>query len=249
LNELKAANPDLKDQELFVKSLNDLEKKVKKESKIIPKENDPTITYRYLLDICDNFCSNLKFNFIYNRFSKIENINFYTYTITGNAPIRSFYSFIYQIESQYLLYVIDSITMNEEVKNAIATGNVNFTLVLDAYFDESATKIDKLPFRKLKPKNIEYDPFYSRIHAPLPDEKELEFLDINSANLIGLTPDKVFMKDRIGRIQILEIGDRVAYGTLESINWDEQYASFQLNEIGINKEKKIYLNELKEGSK
>ncbi|MBT3756930.1 MAG: hypothetical protein HOG24_11685, partial [Candidatus Cloacimonetes bacterium] len=73
-----------------------------------------------------------------------------------------------------------------------------------------------------------------------------EFLDLNSSGMIGLTPDKVFMKDRIGRIHILEIGDKVAYGTLEFINWDEQYATFQLNEIGITKDRKIYLNELKE---
>ena len=98
----------------------------------------------------------------------------------------------------------------------------------------------------MKYKNVTYDPFYSRIHAPLPDEKEQGFLDVNFSGMIGLTPNKVFMKDGVGRIHILEIGDKVAYGTLKSINWNEQYVTFQLNEIGINKDKKIYLNELKE---
>lgn len=246
LNDLKAAHPDMKDQDLFIKSLVDLEKRVQRESKLIPQKNNPTITYKYLLDICDNSCPDLKFNFIYNRLSKIEDINFYSYTITGNAPVRSFYSFIYQIESQYMLYVIESIKINEEVKDAISTGNVNFTIVLNAYFEESASEIGEIPFRKLKYKNIKYDPFYSRIHAPLPDEKEKEFLDVNSSGMIGLTPNKIFMKDRNGKIHILETGDRVAFGTLESINWNEQYATFQLNEIGIPKDKKIYLNELKE---
>ncbi len=101
----------------------------------------------------------------------------------------------------------------------------------------------------MKYKNIKYDPFYSRIHAPLPDEDEAGFLDINLAGMIGLTPNKVFMKDQLGKIHILELGDRVAYGTLGSINWKEQLAIFQLNEIGITKDRKIYLNELKEESK
>ncbi|MDP8268096.1 MAG: hypothetical protein P9L97_05150 [Candidatus Tenebribacter davisii] len=249
LNELKAANPDMKDQDLFIKSLKDLEKKVQRESKLIPQKNDPTITYKYLLDISDNFCSDVKFNFIYNRLSKVENIGFYSFTIRGIAPIRSFYTFIYQIESQYMLYVIESIKINEEVEDDVSTGNVSFTLVLNAYFEESASEMNNIPFRKLKQKTINYDPFYSRIHAPIPIDNDQEFLDLNSSGMIGLTPNKVFMKDGIGRIHILELGDKVAYGTLESINWQEQYATFLLNEIGVAKNKKIYLNELKEESK
>lgn len=272
LDELLAAHPDIKDHDRFIQVLKDLEEKVKRESKLIPKKNNPTITYKYLLDICDNFCPDLKFNFIYNRLNKIEDIDYYTFTIAGTAPVRSFYSLIYQIESQYLLYVIESIKINEEVKEEISTGNVRFTIVLNAYFEESVPEFEEtaselgetaleleetvaepeeedITFRKLKYKNIKYDPFYSRIHAPLPDEEEEEFLDIYSAGMIGLTPSKVFMKDIIGRIHILELGDRVAYGTLRSINWEEQYAIFRLNEIGINKDTKIYLNELKEESK
>ena len=269
LDELLAAHPDIKDHDRFVEALKDLEEKVKRESKLIPKKNDPTITYKYLLDICDNYCPDLKFNFIYNQLSKIEDIDYYTFTIAGTAPVRSFYTFIYQIESQYLLYVIESIKINEDVEDEISTGNVKFTIVLNAYFEELTPEFEdiasetgatepeleettaepeeeEITFRKLKYKNIKYDPFYSRIHAPLPNEEEEEFLDINSASMIGLTPNKVFMKDIIGRIHILELGDRVAYGALRSINWKEQYAIFRLNEIGVNKDIKIYLNELKE---
>ncbi len=249
LDELLAAHPDIKDHDRFIEALKELEEKVKRESKIIPQKNDPTITYQYLLDICDNFCPELKFDFVYNRLSKVEDIDYYTFTITGTAPVRSFYSFIYQIERQYLLYIIESIKINEKFEDDISTGKVEFTLVLNAYFEETAPELGEVPFRKLKYKNVEYDPFYSRIHAPLPEEEEAGFLDINLAGMIGLTPNKVFMKDQLGKIHILELGDRVAYGTLRSINWKEQLAIFQLNEIGITKDKKIYLNELKEEPK
>ncbi len=249
LDELLAAHPDIKDHDRFIEALKELEEKVKRESKIIPQKNDPTITYQYLLDICDNFCPELKFDFVYNRLSKVEDIDYYTFTITGTAPVRSFYSFIYQIERQYLLYIIESIKINEKFEDDISTGKVEFTLVLNAYFEETAPELGEVPFRKLKYKNVEYDPFYSRIHAPLPEEEEAGFLDINLAGMIGLTPNKVFMKDQLGKIHILELGDRVAYGTLKSINWKEQLAIFQLNEIGITKDKKIYLNELKEEPK
>ena len=171
LNDLKAAHPDMKNQDLFIKSLKDLEKKVRRESKLIPQKNDPTITYKYLLDISDNFCPDIKFNFVYNRLSKIEETSFYSFTIQGVAPIRSFFTFIYQIESQYMLYVIESMKINEEIEDDVSTGNIRFIIVLNAYFDEATTELGEIPFRKVKFKNVTYDPFYSRIHAPLLDEK------------------------------------------------------------------------------
>ncbi|MCF7858999.1 MAG: hypothetical protein K9N07_06695 [Candidatus Cloacimonetes bacterium] len=246
LNELKAAHPDMQDQDIFLESLQELEERVKKESKFIPNRNNPTITYKYLLDICDRFDIKINFNFLYNRLSKIEDISYYTYTINGTAPTHSFYSFIYQIENQFMLYVIESIKIKEEIQEDKTSGFVNFTIVLNAYFDEKNSETGEVPFRKLVSKNLVYDPFYSRIHAPFPDERQRKFLDLYSASMIGLTPNKVFMKDNTGRIHILKIGDKVAYGSLGSINWDEQYAVFKVNEIGIIKDKKIYLNELKE---
>ena len=249
LEELLAAHPDIKDHDRFIEALRDLEKKVKRESKLIPQQNDPTITYQYLLDICDNYCPDLKFNFVYNRLSKIEDLDYYTFTVTGTAPVRSFYSFIYQIERQYLLYVIESIKINEDVDEGVSNGRVRFTLILNAYFEESAPELGEMPFRKLKYKNVEYDPFYSRIHAPFPDEEQEGYLDVHSSGMIGLTPNKVFMKDKFGKIHILVLGDKVAYGTLGAISWKEQFAVFRLNEIGVTKDKKIYLNELKEEPK
>ncbi|MCD6176489.1 MAG: hypothetical protein J7K29_01470 [Candidatus Cloacimonetes bacterium] len=249
LDDLVAANPDMNDRDIFIKKLEDLEIKAQRESKLIPIEDNPTITYKYLLDICDNFCQDFKFNFVFNNLSVNEDINFNKYTITGNVPIRSLYSFIYQFEKQYMLYIIESIKIVEEMEEGVLSNNVNFTIVFNAYFQESIHEIGKIPFRKLKYKNLEYSPFYSRIHLPLPDELEKGFLDTSSAGIIGLSANKVFMKDKTGKVHKLKLGDRVAYGTLKSINWKEHYAVFQLNEIGIIKDRKIYLNELKEESK
>ncbi len=241
LNELKAAHPDIKDQDLFLQSLKELEDQVQKESKIITRENDPTLTYKYLLDICDNFCPEVKFDFRFNLTGRVETTAYNTYTLNGNASIQALYTFLYQIESQFLLYIIDSIKLLEETEGGVSTGKINFTIVLNAYYEEDAPEFKDIPFRKLKYRNVAYNPFYSRIHAPTPDEEEQGFIDTYSVVMIGLTPDKIFLRDAVARIHVLSPGDKVAYGYLESINWDEQYAVFKLNEIGIIKEKIIYL--------
>jgi hypothetical protein len=246
LNELQAANPDMKDQDLFLKSLKEMEEQVQTKSKIIPRQNDPTLTYKYLLDICDNFCPDVKFDFLYTQSGRIENTNYNVYTLFGKAPIRSLYTFVRQIEGQFQLYVIDSFKILENIEDGLSTGEVSFTILLNAYYEENAPELDEMMFRKLKYKQIAYNPFYSRIHGRIPDEEEQRFLDPYSVILIGLTPDKVFLKDSNGRIHILEEGNKVAYGYLESIEWETQSVVFKLNEIGVIKEKVIYLHDVDE---
>lgn len=243
LNDLQAANPDMKDHELFLESLKELETKVQTESKIIPQKNDPTLTYKYLLDICDNFCPEVKFDFRFTKSGRVENIGYRTYAIFGQATVRALYTFIRQIESQFMLYVIDSIKLIEDVKDDISTGMVDFTIIVNAYYEEDSPEVEEVMFRKLQYKQLTYNPFYSRIHGKIPDEEQQRFLDPYRATLIGLSPDKIFLKDAEGRIHVLEKGDKVAYGYLHSINWDIQGAVFKLNEVGVTKEKIIYLYE------
>lgn len=243
LNDLQAANPDMKDHELFLESLKELEVKVQTESKIIPQKNDPTLTYKYLLDICDNFCPEVKFDFRFTKSGRVENIGYRTYAIFGQATVRALYTFIRQIESQFMLYVIDSVKLLEDVKDDVSTGKVDFTIMVNAYYEEDSPEVEEVMFRKLKYKQLTYNPFYSRIHGKIPDEEQQRFLDPYRATMIGLSPDKVFLKDSEGRIHVLEKGDKVAYGYLHSINWDIQGAVFKLNEIGVTKEKIIYLYE------
>jgi len=86
--------------------------------------------------------------------------------------------------------------------------------------------------------NLTYNPFYSQIHAPLDRTEEEKYININASLLIGLTPDKVFLRDINGSIVTLVPGSRVAYGYLNYIHWKQQCAVFNINRIGINQEVK-----------
>ena len=243
LDELLAANPDMRDHEFFLASLKELEIRIQTESKIIPQTNDPTLTYKYLLDICDNFCPEVKFDFRFTKSGRVGTTGYRTYAICGKAPVRALYTFIRHIENQFMLYVIDSIKLIDDFKEDISTGMVDYTIILNAYYEEEIPEVEEGTFRKLKYKQLTYNPFYSRVHGKIPDEEQQKFLDTHKATLIGLSPDKIFLKDAEGRIHVLEIGDKVAYGYLHSINWDIQGAVFKLNEVGVTKDKIIYLYE------
>ena len=72
---------------------------------------------------------------------------------------------------------------------------------------------------------------------------EVKFIDLKSGKQeINIIPYEITTKKH-PQLDVLEIGDKVAYGYLHSINWDIQGAVFKLNEVGVTKDKIIYLYE------
>ncbi|MCF7793371.1 MAG: hypothetical protein K9N09_06430 [Candidatus Cloacimonetes bacterium] len=237
LDNLRRANPDMKDQDVLVQSLDELERRVKSESKLIAKDNNPTITYAYLLDICENYCPDLRFDFKFVESGQRETANFNSYSIIGRGALTSLYTFIYQLENQFMLYIIKSIRLSGvEPEEDIPSDYVYFSLVITAFYEENAVEVDDIPFRYLRYKNLDYHPFIPRIHGPIPDVHEERFIDIYASRMIGLTPDKVFILDKNGKIQVIVPGDKIAYGYLDRINWEDQNAVFITNKTGLPKE-------------
>ncbi len=249
LDNLKITNPDYNDIERIEKEYHELLIKAEKTSKIIPKENTPSLSYLYLLDICDKYCSDIDFNFNFlgSGNTEDENVLFNKYSIEGEANIKSLYSFIYQIENQIMFNTIESLNISEagdSDENIIKkTNKVQFRLDLQTYYDPSITEDPgKYSFRSLKYTNIDYNPFLRRVHEPIALVEEEQYPNLNYSYLIGLTPEKVFLRDAADHINILIPGDKVAYGFLDRIDWEDQSAMFKINETGITVEKKIYLN-------
>ncbi|MEA3476308.1 MAG: hypothetical protein U9R23_07710 [Candidatus Cloacimonadota bacterium] len=238
---LRKENPDLENEEKVMESLDDMKKQVLENSKLILKEDTPTLTYQYLVDIADNFCPDVSFNFQISKSGKVKEFSFNTYTISGDANIKSLYFFVFQIEYQSPLYTIESIKIAEQ--SVAKADTVSFTITLNAYYNEDGTELQNILFRNFRFTNLRYNPFYSRIHTPISDEYELKFLNIYTSTIIGLSPYKAFLRDDKGRIHTLRTGEKVAYGYLDHINWYKQAAVFTINRIGIPEEKIIYMNE------
>jgi hypothetical protein len=239
---LKTANPDMQDQQIFAESLSELEMRVKNESKLLAKDNNPTLTYSYLLDICENYSPNLKFDFKFINNGQIDTSFYNEYSLLGVGPIKDLYSFIYQLENQFMLYVVESLKITGlEVNSAEPAGYVYFTLVIRAYYEDTMLDVEDIPFRYLKYRTLSNNPFVPGIHSPIPNDFEMTFVNIYDCDLIGLTLDKAFLLDRNGKIHVLKPGDKVGYGYLDQIDWEKQTAIFILDEIGVSKQKTMSL--------
>ncbi len=245
LEQLKKTNPDLEKTDEIIASLEEMKKKALENNKIILKNDNPSQTYQYLIDITETFTPGLNFDFKVAQSGKKGVLPFNSYTLNGSGNVELLHFFLYQLEYQAPLYVIESMRISET--SVALKDTVDFSMKLNVYYDKkTGTSISEIPFRSFSYSNLTYNPFYSQIHAPLDRTEEENYININSSLIIGLTPDKVFLRDMNGQIVTLVPGSRVAYGYLNYINWKQQCAVFNINRIGINQEVKMYLqgNEL-----
>jgi hypothetical protein len=238
LEDLRAAHPNLEDQFKIEYLLEDLQERKRKTGKYILKKEDPIFSYQYFLDICQRFSADLDFDFNISQRTDAEEKTYNSYTLTGIAKLTDLYTFLYNLEKQYLLYIITNIDIGEE---STADGTIRYTLTIQGYSSDSGTVEAESPWRQLPRRNIKYDPLRSRIHGPIVRAQEEEFVNIQTVKVIGLSAEKAFLAEEDGTITILQPGEKVAYGYLDYINLEEQYVQFKLNQIGIITTHKLYL--------
>ena len=237
LEELQSKNPNIDDEYRIKYLLEDLQEKKLKTGKFILKKEDPIFTYKYFLDICDKFGANLDFDFFISAKSDSES-NFNSYTISGIAKIQDIYTFLYHLERQYLLYLITGVELREE---STENQTIKYEIKIEAYQADTGTVEAETPWRELPPRQLDYNIFKSRIHGPIESQYEEQFINIETAKVIGLSTDKAFLSDGSGTIYVLIPGDKVAYGYVDSINTEEQYVQFRINKIGVVTTHKLYL--------
>ena len=256
LDEIMATNPYIKNESQIIDSLETMKKIAYQSSKQIPNSDNPTATYQYLLDICENYCPNFTFDFELVNSGEQDSVYYNIYNLKGLTDISSLYSFVNQIENQYFLIVIDNFQLSEfydpkkesteNTQNSVP--QIDFSLDLRVYYDyENGTKPEDIPNKKLEYSTIKYNPFISRIYEPQKDTKEEEYINIYSSIIVGLTKNKVFVRDHLGKISTLLPGGKVAYGYLDHIDWDEQSVTFKMNEIGVVTEKIMYIDKEESG--
>jgi Tfp pilus assembly protein PilO len=238
LTTLKSQMQRVEGEERLAKEVRELESQISQFKKVIVKEDNSTITYDYLMQICKKFCPNMIFDFKPDKSGEIQETKYNDYLITGKVPFSSLYAFIYQIENQPRLYTIESLEIREQ---PAGEKEILFALTLRSFYDQNGIAPEDIPIKKISTEKIKFNPFYPRIHEPVRIEEEEKYLNTEEAILVGLTPSIAFFKDKDGITLNLSVGDKVAYGYLSKINWEEQSVTFRINRIGIYTEKTVYL--------
>lgn len=245
LENLKRTNPDLANEAQIVASLEQTRQRARDNNKLFIKEDNPTITFQYLIDICDVFCPDVEFNFIIKGSGVTpNNVNYNTYTINGTALLNSLHFFIFQLEYQSPLITIEEIRLSEDeigINDQIA-----FSLQMNVYYDpQNGIDINEIKTRRFTFANLKYNPFRTRIYEAQ-DDADSKLVNVYNVTLIGLTPEKAFLRSENGRIVTLTTGDKVKYGYVNYIDWKKQRVAFKLNRIGIKEDYILYLDKFKQ---
>jgi len=246
LDNLKRTNPDLNNQEQIMASLEATRQRARDNNKLFIKEDNPTITFQYLIDICDVFCPDVEFNFLIKGSGiSPNNVNFNAYEINGDALLSSLHFFIFQLEYQSPLVTIEGIQLSEQ--NVAEDDRVSFSFMMNVYYDpENGVDINEIKTRRFTFNDLAYNPFRSRIYQARSGEGDENLINVFNLELIGLTPEKAFIRNGDGKILTLEAGDKVKWGYVNYIDWKKQLVAFKINRIGIKQDYIVYLDKFKQ---
>jgi len=163
----------------------------------------------------------------------------YGYTVcrlVGEGPFRDLYRLLWRIEHGEPLVKIASLRLERTEKafdNRKLYGWVSFELVLEAYYSPKYAALDE-PWPIPSGDEIPdlYNLFYPLVLPELPPNKE-GLPEVEGAQLLAVVGDRVYIKDKKGRLVALREGDRVYLGRLLRVDPDRGKAVFLLNKGGI----------------
>jgi len=211
-------------------------------NKTMYSSDNPTLTLEYIFDIIDKYQNYLYFNFSVTASGVEEsdnNVNFYLYNLDGQAYTNQLYAFIDQLERQPSFYAIESINL-DQYSEEDEYGMVNFDIILKSFYASDGEKIENRKIENYHKRSLDNNIFYPRVHPVIIPEDDPAFnrlVDCEAVEVVALSRSSIYVREG-GRIVFLKINDKVKFGRLKSINWEDQYAVFEINKVGISEKVK-----------
>ncbi len=206
--------------------------------KYISNDASSASTLKYLTDIAAESDSKLIFNFRNDLAETIDNINVYTFSISGESRFFNLFSFIWKIENYAPLLTISELKISnledKLLREKYGVHGVRFGLVIKSYSKnnrEPETKLIQNPVYNSLKRPVK-NPFVQLVKRDLPANIE-NLLVVDEAKLIGITGDTAYLSNRQGHQWTLKQGNKVYLGHLSKINSEKGYVEFVLNEGGF----------------
>lgn len=213
------------------------------QSKIIINNDSPTITYQYLLRLLKWMGRSIPFDFAMSG-EKKEDTNWNEYILSGRTNFRDLVLLTNNIEHQRAVLTIEELTIGAD---GIANSDtVSFSMIFRTHYQEGGTEAERLTKKEVPAVYTGYNTFKSRIYdAPPPRDYDPSLVAIDSATLIALTTNRVFVRDDQRVIRILAVGDKVRDGYLYAIDVPNGKAVFKINLYGVYENHTLFLNQPK----
>lgn len=213
---------------------------VAEQSKVIVASDTPTSTYQYLLRMLNWMDRNIVFDFAISTKGKKET-NWNEYVISGRADYLDVLAFTRNIEHQRALLTVEELAIGSD---AVANSDtVSFSMVIRTHFNQGGVKIEDLKPKQMSSGSSSYQLFRSRLYDAIPVSTTIDptLVILEQCKLIGITDNRIFVRNEQGVIKILALQDKVAYGYLYAINAVEGKAIFMIDKFGFPEEQVLKL--------
>lgn len=210
------------------------------QSKVILAHDTPTTTYQYLLRLQNWMDRNVFFDFAMSDKGKKET-SWNEYVISGRSNYRDVYFLTKHIEQQRAVITLEDLAIGSD--GVAASDTVSYSLVIRTHFQDGGLELSQLKPKELKASSNFYQLFKSRIYEQLPDYMEADpaLAAIDKCSLVGITGNRIFLRDDQGVIRILAVRDKVAFGYLYSIDVVKGKATFIIDKYGSPEEHSMYI--------
>lgn len=201
--------------------------------KVLFTSNKPDDVYDFLNQVNSEGGFQINFDYIYEDSLPNNEYGIIQSSIAGFGRYKELTDFVNRIEHSQLLNKVNGLNISP-ARQEEDLRMVNFSFNLDSYYQKTAL-FDSLgaTYSVVLDENIStYNPIYPLIQPSV--EANLDNLtDVRSSRLIGMTENRIFLRNQSGRIVSLKQGDRVYLGRLSSIDLENSTATFNLDLGGI----------------
>ncbi|MCD8479620.1 MAG: hypothetical protein LRZ88_04945 [Candidatus Cloacimonetes bacterium] len=216
---------------------------VSEQSKVILAEDNPTITYQYLLRVLSWLGKDNHLRFSLSDKGKGGG-DWNNYVISGRSNYMDVAHFTRFIEHQRALLTLEELSIGSD--GVANSDTVSFSMVLRTHYAEGGLALHEVRPKSVKANLAEYQLFRSRVwdSAQFDEDEEADprLVNIDSSNLIGVAEGRIFLRDSQGVIRILNLRDRVKGGYLYSIDVREGRAIFRVDKYGLPENQILHLH-------
>lgn len=216
---------------------------VSEQSKVILAEDNPTITYQYLLRVLSWLGKDIIYDFSLSDKGKGGG-DWNNYVISGRSNYMDVAHFTRFIEHQRALLTLEELSIGSD--GVANSDTVSFSMVLRTHYAEGGLALHEVRPKSVKANLAEYQLFRSRVwdSAQFDEDEEADprLVNIDSSNLIGVAEGRIFLRDSQGVIRILNLRDRVKGGYLYSIDVREGRAIFRVDKYGLPENQILHLH-------
>ncbi|MBT3343778.1 MAG: hypothetical protein HN712_03750 [Gemmatimonadetes bacterium] len=205
-------------------------------SKVVLARENSKITFEYLNELATVNGRHMRLNLVTGRRHEFDRYQSTSYMIEGEASFHHLFAFLWKLEHYKRLYTIESLhwqeTTRSEGRDSAPRSLVKFRMAITGYGTGSQWSEDTTLIDEGQPEPLEHNPFRPLVRDYIPPNLR-NLLDVDHAQLQGLSDDRAFLLDHQQKLQVMREGDAVYLGLLTDIDKQGRYAEFTLNKGGF----------------